>query len=111
MFERWVQKMRRARIRVNKARSFERTRTAKTGESVKLQRADNEDILVRRPVRTHTKAANNPKGKERAVSTPRAVATPLPPLNFSQMGKICPRTAANATRYRAVSAMPKYAAP
>ncbi len=30
-----------------------------------------------------------------AMINPKSVATPLPPLNSAQMGKICPKTAAN----------------
>ena len=32
---------------------------------------------------------------EIAIINPNKVATPLPPLNSAQMGKICPKTAAN----------------
>ena len=39
--------------------------------------------------------AHNPTGQEIASSTPTVVATPLPPLNFSHTGKLCPMTAQN----------------
>ena len=32
---------------------------------------------------------------EIAIISPNNVATPFPPLNSAQMGKICPKTAAN----------------
>jgi hypothetical protein len=41
----------------------------------------------------------NPKEIEKAKRTPRYTAIPFPPLNFIQMGKICPRKHKSAERY------------
>ena len=40
----------------------------------------------------------NPNEIEKAKRTPRYTAIPLPPLNFNQMGKICPRKHKRADR-------------
>ncbi len=34
-----------------------------------------------------------------AINTPKVVATPFPPLNFSQIGNMCPKTAKIADTY------------
>ena len=39
---------------------------------------------------------NKVKLYDRANKIPKKVATPFPPLNFSHIGKICPRKASNA---------------
>ena len=36
--------------------------------------------------------------KDKAKITPRYVATPFPPLNFNQIGKICPMKQINADK-------------
>ena len=41
-------------------------------------------------------ALAKPTGQESTKITPKVVATPLPPLNLSQIGNMCPRTTANA---------------
>ena len=41
----------------------------------------------------HVKINNNANWIDNANNIPRYVATPLPPLNFSQSGKICPKKA------------------
>ena len=40
----------------------------------------------------------NPRQIEKAKRTPRYTAIPFPPLNFNQIGKICPRKHNKAER-------------
>ena len=46
--------------------------------------------------RPWVKINRNPKLMDRANNIPRYVATPFPPLNFNQKGKICPKKASKA---------------
>ena len=52
---------------------------------------DSDEYLNIRDTTTHVKINSKLKLNDKANKTPRYVATPLPPLNFSQIGKICPR--------------------
>ena len=45
----------------------------------------------------HTAHIDKPIGQKNPIKPPMLVATPLPPLNLSQIGKICPITAAKET--------------
>ena len=57
---------------------------------------DNEEYLKIKDTTTHVKINSEPKLKDKANNTPRYVATPFPPLNFNQKGKICPKKASKA---------------
>ena len=52
---------------------------------------ETEEYLNIRETTLQVKINNNPKAKDKANKTPKYVATPLPPLNFNQIGKICPK--------------------
>ena len=60
-------------------------------------RADIELILNTFAIITHINSAIIPIFKLSDKITPNPVATPLPPLNLSQIGKQCPKTADIAT--------------
>ena len=55
---------------------------------------DKEEYLVMNAINTQDKQKINPSLSDKISSIPRQVATPLPPLNFNQIGNICPRNAA-----------------
>lgn len=48
---------------------------------------------------SQTNINTNATGVLNAINTPRVVATPLPPLNVSQIGNMCPKTAKIADTY------------
>lgn len=52
--------------------------------------ADSDDILKIMAVISHDKHAAIPVIGTAASKTPNVVATPFPPLNLSQIGKLCP---------------------
>ena len=52
---------------------------------------ETEEYLNIRETTLQVKINNNPKAGDKANKTPKYVATPLPPLNFNQIGKICPK--------------------
>ena len=60
-------------------------------------RADMELILNTFTISTHINSATIPINRLRDKITPNPVATPLPPLNLSQIGKQWPTTADIAT--------------
>src|ERR1043166_1345782 len=66
--------------------------------------AESEDIRQIAAAATQVAAASSPTGQKRARVTPRNVATPLPPRNFSQTGKTCPRNAPSAAATTSVAA-------
>ena len=51
---------------------------------------DSEEYFVRENTINQEAEKTNAKLKESARTTPKQVATPLPPLNFNQTGNICP---------------------
>lgn len=51
---------------------------------------------------SHIPTAAKAKGQHVAKSKPHAEATPLPPLNFSQTGNMCPRIAAKPAKNEAI---------
>ena len=55
-----------------------------------------EDILLARATNNQTKQHVIPTKKDKAIVTPKKVATPLPPLNFNHIGKQCPTIAPKA---------------
>ena len=59
---------------------------AKNGVLAQAMRADNEDIRVIKADKTHVPIAARAIKGFNPNKTPSAVATPFPPLNFSQTG-------------------------
>ncbi len=57
---------------------------------------DSEEYLKIKNTTTHVNINKNPKLMDSASNIPRYVATPFPPLNFIQKGKICPKKASKA---------------
>ena len=55
-----------------------------------------EDILLSTAINSQTKQQIIPIIKDNAIVAPRNVATPLPPLNLSQIGKQWPAKALKA---------------
>ncbi len=54
---------------------------------------DSDEYLVIKAIIIHDRQKINPSLKDKAKTIPKYVATPLPPLNFNQIGNICPRRA------------------
>ena len=54
---------------------------------------DTDEYLNINKTTTHVKINNRLNWRDRANKIPKYVATPLPPLNFNHIGKICPRNA------------------
>ena len=63
-----------------------------TGSDTVAKIAEREEYLVIIAVNSHT--SNTPADIKGLTTNmvPKPVATPFPPLNFSQIGKICPKT-------------------
>ena len=51
---------------------------------------DKDDFLNIKAIKSHEIKIIVPRNKLKANRHPRIVATPLPPLNFNQIGKQCP---------------------
>jgi len=51
---------------------------------------DREEYLLKNKIISHEIENVKANFREMAIIIPRYVATPFPPLNFSQIGKICP---------------------
>lgn len=66
---------------------------AEIGALVALIKEESEDILARRATNNQTQQQIAPIGKDKATVMPKKVATALPPLNFSQIGKQWPSRA------------------
>ena len=60
---------------------------AAMGALKELTRDASEDIRLIKATNSHTKQQITPSIKDKANATPKKVATPLPPLNLSQIGK------------------------
>ena len=54
---------------------------------------DRDEYLNIKETANHVNINKSPNWIDRASKIPRYVATPLPPLNFSQTGKTCPKKA------------------
>ena len=54
---------------------------------------DRDEYLNIRETVSHVNTNRRPNCIDRASKIPRYVATPFPPLNFSQIGKTCPKKA------------------
>ena len=66
--------------------------TKKTIKTVKDENIDDkEEYLNIRLTTNHVKIKRKLNSNDMANSIPRYVATPLPPLNFNQIGKTCPK--------------------
>ena len=63
---------------------------AAIGALAALVKDASEDILLSTATNIQTKQQIIPIIKDNAIVAPRNVATPLPPLNFSQIGKQWP---------------------
>ena len=57
---------------------------------------DKEEYLNIKATVIQVNINSNVKLYDRANKTPIKVATPFPPLNFSHIGKMCPRKTSNA---------------
>ena len=60
---------------------------------------DKEEYLNIKATVIQVNINSNVKLYDRANKTPIKVATPFPPLNFSHIGKICPRKTSNADNW------------
>lgn len=69
---------------------------AAMGALKELTRDASEDIRLIKATNSHTKQQITPSIKDKAIATPINVATPLPPLNLSQIGKQWPTKAPKA---------------
>ena len=69
---------------------------AAIGALAALVKDASEDIFLTTATNNQTKQQIIPIRKESAIVAPRNVATPLPPLNFSQIGKQWPTKALKA---------------
>ena len=69
---------------------------AAIGALAALVKDASEDILLRIATNNQTKQQIIPIIKDSAIVTPRNVATPLPPLNLSHIGKQWPNKALKA---------------
>jgi hypothetical protein len=69
---------------------------AAAGALVALIKEASDDILFIKATNNHTKQQIIPIVKDKAIATPKKVATPLPPLNLSQTGKQWPAKALKA---------------
>ena len=67
----------------------------KNGTKKNAIMADKELILVKRNVNNQIRRFIPPNNGSNAKMTPKPVATPLPPLNFNQSGKQCPKIEKN----------------
>ena len=56
---------------------------------------DNEEYLNMRETTNQEKINKKLNWSDKANNIPRYVATPFPPLNFSQIGKRCPKKVSN----------------
>ena len=66
--------------------------TKKTIKTVKDENIDDkEEYLNIRLTTNHVKIKRKLNSNDMAKSIPRYVATPLPPLNFNQIGNTCPK--------------------
>jgi len=54
-------------------------------------KADRDEIRLMNAVESQVKHISMPAGQDNANKIPIKVATPLPPLNFNQTGKQCPK--------------------
>ena len=77
---------------------FALTRVSSLSALVAATRAEREDTRVTANTTIHVSTARPPSRGSRARSTPRAVATPLPPLKPWKTGNRWPRKAARAAR-------------
>ena len=75
-----------ARIVAIKAAESEPIKYNHKGASVEETKAAADDILIMMAVANHVMHVASPAQKLTASNTPRKTATPLPPLNFSQIG-------------------------
>ena len=66
------------------------------GALKELTRDASDDIRFIKATNSHTKQQITPIRKDKAIATPKKVATPLPPLNLSQIGKQWPIKAPKA---------------
>ena len=66
------------------------------GADMSAMSALNDENPDNRNTRSQINALASPTGQESTEITPKVVATPLPPLNLSQIGNMCPRTTGNA---------------
>ena len=69
---------------------------AASGALAALVKDASEDILFSKATNSQTKQQIIPIRKDNAIVAPRNVATPLPPLNFSHIGKQWPTKALRA---------------
>ena len=69
---------------------------AAMGALKELTKDASEDVLLIKATNSHTKQQITPSIKDKAIATPKNVATPLPPLNLSQIGKQWPTKAQKA---------------
>ena len=60
---------------------------AAMGALKELTKDASEDIRLIKATNSHTKQQITPSIKDRVIATPKKVATPLPHLNLSQIGK------------------------
>ena len=89
MFERCVKKIKNMIASVVKKSSLVPKRShAKTGKARKAMSAESDDILKTFAKIIHVKHVKIPRMGDRKKREPRAVATPLPPLNLSHKGKM-----------------------
>src|SRR5437870_12485434 len=65
-----------------------------SGRLPKASKAASDEIRQIATLISHTTTKLPPTVQSTAKSTPRAVATPLPPLNRRNTGNMCPRMAA-----------------
>ncbi|OFT00190.1 hypothetical protein HMPREF3107_08370 [Neisseria sp. HMSC31F04] len=70
-------------------------------------KAASDETLKPNAITSHTNAHTKAVGHDKASNTPKAVATPLPPLKPKNNGHICPTKAASAVSPTAVSLKPK----
>ncbi len=54
---------------------------------------DRDEYLNIKETVNHVNIKRRPNWIDKANKIPRYVATPLPPLNFNQIGKMCPKKA------------------
>ena len=66
--------------------------SAKTGEAANAPRAAKEEMRKIPAMINHAAHVNIPVGQDAISNTPNVVATPFPPLNRSQTGKLWPNT-------------------
>jgi hypothetical protein len=61
---------------------------------IMLESPASEDVFVKKYTIAHINSVTKSTLKFNAHSTPKYVAIPFPPLNFNQIGNMCPRTGA-----------------